>query len=225
MSERIIVAGGTGLIGRCVVDRLVVDGGALVVSVQRRDNASSRQGLRVVVDDGADVDTLALRLGNAKPPPRAFICALGTTLKVAGSASAFVAVDRDLVIRIAKAAFAAGAHHAIVVSSVGADPQSKNLYLRTKGEMEAGVAAIGFSRCDFLRPGLLIGDRQETRFGEKLGQRFSPLIDPLLRGALKRYRSIDARDVAEAAVILATSDRPAAVVHEFESLKALANNT
>jgi len=221
MTERIVVAGGTGLIGRLVIDRLVKDGGALVLSVQRRDNAASKHGLRVLVDDGADVDTLALRLGKG-PPPRAFICALGTTRKAAGSDAAFVAVDRDLVVRVAKAAFAAGARHAIVVSSVGADARSRNLYLRTKGEMEAAVAEVGFARCDFLRPGLLIGKRSEHRIGESLAQRASPLVDGLLVGALKRYRSMRAADVAEAAVILATSDRPAVVVHEFESIKRLA---
>ena len=225
MSERIIVAGGTGLIGQRVVDRLVADGGALVLSVQRRENEETRHGLRVVVDDGADIDTLALRLGKSAPPPRAFICALGTTRKVAGSDAAFVAVDRDLVVRIAKAAFAAGARHAIVVSSAGADAKSTNLYLRTKGEMEALVAAIGFTRCDFLRPGLLIGKRTTRRSAEALMQTASPLIDAFLKGALKRYRSIDAHDVAEAAVILATGDQPAVLVHEFGSLQALAHGT
>jgi len=223
VSERIIVAGGTGLIGQRVVDRLVADGGALVLSVQRRDNEESRHGLRVVVDDGADVDTLALRLGKSSPSPRAFICALGTTRKVAGSDAAFVAVDRDLVVRIAKAAFAAGARHAIVVSSAGADAKSTNLYLRTKGEMEAQVAAVGFTRCDFLRPGLLIGRRNTRRPTEALMQTASPLIDSFLQGALKRYRSIAAEDVAEAAVILATSDQPAVLVHEFGSLQTLAH--
>lgn len=222
MSERIIVAGGTGLVGSLVVERLVADGGALVVSIQRRDNASSRHGLRVVVDDGADVDTLAMRLGKTAPLPRAFICALGTTRRAAGSDAAFVAVDRDLTLRIAQAAQRAGARHAIVVSSVGADPRSKNLYLRTKGEMEAGVSALGFDRCDFLRPGLLRGARRERRPVEALAQRLSPLIDPLLLGALRRYRAIPAATVAEAAVLLATSGRPAVTVHEFEALGALA---
>lgn len=222
MSERIIVAGGTGLVGSLVVERLVADGGALVVSIQRRENTATRHGLRVVVDDGADVDTLAVRLGKAAPPPRAFICALGTTRRAAGSDAAFVAIDRDLVLRIAKAAHRAGARHAIVVSSVGADPRSKNLYLRTKGEMEEGVAALGFERCDFLRPGLLRGKRSQRRPAEALAQRLSPLVDPLLLGALRRYRAIAAVTVAEAAVMLATSGRPAVCVHEFEALAALA---
>jgi uncharacterized protein YbjT (DUF2867 family) len=224
MTERIIVAGGTGLIGRRIVDRLVADGGALVLCVQRRENAANRHGLRVVVDDGADVDKLAHRFGNSAPPPRAFICALGTTRKAAGSDEAFAAVDRDLVLRIARAAHAVGVRHAVVVSSVGADRSSKNLYLRTKGEMEQGVAAIGFSRCDFLRPGLLIGERGESRPGEALAQRASPLFDPLLHGALRRYRAIPADTVAEAAVILATGDRPAVLVHEFDAMNAITSH-
>ncbi len=217
MSERIVVAGGTGVVGRRIVDKLVADGGALVVSVQRREASATRHGVRVIVDDGSDVDRLAQRLGR-QPPPLAFICALGTTRKAAGSDAAFVAVDRDLVVRMASAAHAVGTRRAVVVSSVGADPASKNLYLRTKGEMERAVADIGFERVDFLRPGLLRAARDEFRPGEALARGVAPLVDPLLLGALKRYRSIDADTVAEAAVVLATTARSAVVVHEFDDL-------
>lgn len=224
MTERIIVAGGTGLIGSLIVERLVADGGALVVSVQRRETGSSRQGLRVVVDSGADVDDLARRLGASSPAPRAYICALGTTRKVAGSDAEFVAVDRDLVVRMAEAALRAGARHSIVVSSVGADPASGNLYLKTKGEMEAAVARLGFDRCDFLRPGLLRGKRDESRPFEKLAKAASPLTDRLMLGSLSRYRSIQARDVAEAAVQLATSGKSAVVAYEFSDIRRLARS-
>ena len=224
MTERIIVAGGTGLIGSLIVERLVADGSALVVSVQRRETGNSRQGLRVVVDSGDDVDDLARRLGTSAPAPRAFICALGTTRRAAGSDAAFVAVDRDLVIRMAAAAFRAGARHSIVVSSVGADPDSGNLYLRTKGEMEAAVSRLGFDRCDFLRPGLLRGKRQQSRPLEMLAKGAAPLTDRLMLGSLARYRSIQARDVAEAAVQLATNGKSAVVAYEFAEIRRLARS-
>ncbi len=221
MSERIVVAGGTGVVGRRIVDRLVADGGALVVSIQRREAASTRHGVRVIVDDGSDVDRLANRLGR-QPPPLAFVSALGTTRKVAGSDAAFVAVDRDLVVRLARAAHAVGTRRAVLVSSVGADPASRNLYLRTKGEMEREVAGIGFERVEILRPGLLRASRDEFRPGEAVARGVAPLVDPLLLGALKRYRSIDADTVAAAAVVLATTDRSAVVVHEFADIAEIA---
>ena len=64
-------------------------------------------------------------------------------------------LDRDLVLRQAMHAKAAGVRGFVAVSSVGADMASRNFYLRTKGEMEAGLEKIGFARLDVLRPGLL----------------------------------------------------------------------
>ena len=74
------------------------------------------------------------------------LCCLGSTLRKAGSRKAFRAVDIDCVLTFARAARTAGARRFVVMSSVGADRQSRNFYLRTKGEMEAGVEAHGLRR-------------------------------------------------------------------------------
>jgi uncharacterized protein YbjT (DUF2867 family) len=141
-----------------------------------------------------------------------WICALGTTMGKAGNQAAFVAVDRDLVLKFAALSRALGARHAILVSSVGADAKSGNFYLRVKAEAERGLAEQNFPRGDILRPGLLLGER---------GERLAPLYNPLLLGPLARFRAIEASAVAGAAVSLARDGGSGWFVHEYASLRKL----
>ena len=83
-----------------------------------------------------------------------------------------------------------------LVSSVGADCNSKNFYLRVKGELEEAIDNLDYDQINIYRPSLLIGSRDETRFLEKLGQNLSFLINLLLWGSLKKYRSINANRLA-----------------------------
>ncbi len=152
-----------------------------------------------------------------------FACALGSTLRAAGSQAAFAAVDRDLVRALAAIARRHGARQAIVVSSVGASARSANFYLRVKGEMEAGIEALGFERIDFLQPGLLLGERGgPPRPGERLGQWLAPLYNPLLRGPLRRYRAIEAGVVATALAALVGRPGSGVARHACSAIEALA---
>ena len=102
----------------------------------------------------------------------------------------------------------------ITVSSVGADPASRNFYLRTKGEMESVLGSLGFGRLDILRPGLLRGERgPDRRLGERIGIRMSALVDRILRGRFDKYTSIDAGIVASALSRLTEEDRRGAFIH------------
>lgn len=203
----IMLAGATGLIGAQALERLLRDGGWRVCAPLRREATTRHPQLQIALGDLADSAALA-RIEGELPPLAVFACAIGTTLKKAGSAAAFSAVDRDLVLALASMARRLGARHAIVVSSVGASAKSGNLYLRVKGEMEAGIEALGFARCDFLQPGLLLGERAERRTGERVAQWLAPVYNPLLRGPLQRYRAVDAEAVAAALVTLARKKEP-----------------
>jgi uncharacterized protein YbjT (DUF2867 family) len=157
-------------------------------------------------------------------PLDAYVCCLGTTLRAAGSRAAFIAVDRDLALRLAQLARGLGARHAVLVSSVGASRQSGTFYLRVKGEVEDAMASLGFERLDILQPGLLVGPRRERRPAEALAQRLVPLADPLLLGRLRDYRSIPATVVADAIVALLDDGGAAArpAIHTHAVLRALA---
>lgn len=79
----------------------------------------------------------------------------------------------------------------MVVSSIGADAQSSNFYLRTKGEMENAVTSYKISKTAFLRPSLINGPRKEFRWKELLSKVFLTLFSFMLVGKFKRYKSID----------------------------------
>ena len=221
----VLLAGATGLVGGRVLARLLAgdDGPAVVAPVRRRPEVTHPRLATVETGlDPAGDEALATAIGAAAPRLSAYVCCLGTTLRAAGSREAFVAVDRGLVLRLAKIARDLGADHAVLVSSVGASAQSGNFYLRVKGEAERGIAAAGFRRVDILRPGLLLGDRAQSRPMERLARVVAPAVNPLLRGRLVRYRAIAADDVAAAAVALLDQAADGTFVHEHASLHGLA---
>lgn len=148
-------------------------------------------------------------------------CCLGTTMARAGSEAAFRRVDHDYPLRAAELAVARGAEQYLMVSAVGADPQSRIFYNRVKGEAEAAVKRLPFRAVWVLRPSLLLGDRQELRVGERLTSALSRPLVPLLVGRLRRYRPIEAEDVARAMVLLAHEHGTGGVV-ESEEIARLA---
>lgn len=123
----------------------------------------------------------------------AVICALGTTIKKAGSQPAFRAVDQDAPLEAARAAKKNGCVHYIMVSALGADAHSSVFYNRVKGETENGIIALGFPRTTIVRPSLLLGDRKEFRLGERIAALFTPFVP-------KKYRPVQASAVAAAVV-------------------------
>lgn len=123
----------------------------------------------------------------------AVICALGTTIKKAGSQPAFRAVDQDAPLAAARAAKKNGCGHYMMVSALGANAHSSVFYNRVKGETENGIIALGFPRTTIIRPSLLLGDRKEFRLGERIGALFTPFIP-------KKYRPVQASAVAAAMV-------------------------
>lgn len=108
------------------------------------------------------------------------ICALGTTLKQAGSAAAFRAIDHDLVLKVAGRLRQAGVPNFVLVSSLGADSHARFLYPRTKGEVERAIERLGFPSLTILRPGFLEGHRQEQRAMEKMVGVLLRLAAPIL---------------------------------------------
>lgn len=141
---------------------------------------------------------------------------LGTTIKKAGSQKAFAAVDLELVKNFFAASRDAGAKHAMAVSSTMANPAAKQFYLRTKGQAEFAIKGMKFERTDIMRPGLLKGKRDnDYRAGERAAIVASPVLDMLLHGKYRKFRSIDAHDVA--AAMAALTSKPSIGFHIYEN--------
>lgn len=196
MSEnRAIVAGGTGLVGSFLLQHLAAHPAfGEVIALSRRD-FDAPAGVTVKVIDMADMAKEA----EAAHATHAF-CALGTTIKTAGSQAAFRAVDFDLVDAFAKGAKAGGCQNFAAVSAMGANARSFNFYSRVKGEAESALRAAGFKGLTLARPGLLLGPRQEHRAGEALAMKIAPLTNALSQGPLKQFRAIQAEDIAKALI-------------------------
>ncbi|MER1998876.1 MAG: oxidoreductase [Lysinibacillus sp.] len=138
-------------------------------------------------------------------------CCLGTTRKKAGSREQFEKVDVEYPLQIAALAKHAGANHFVVITAMGASETSAAYYNRVKGKLEQQLQALHFQRLSIVRPSLLVGERSELRLVEKSGEVLLKLINPLLIGPLKRYRSIEAIQVARAMLAIALQPKETAV--------------
>jgi uncharacterized protein YbjT (DUF2867 family) len=186
------LAGATGLVGGLLLNTLLdTPDYARVYALTRRPLGKEHPKLanRVVSFQRMGEQLKGLTAHDA-------YCCIGTTIAQAGSDEAFREVDLDAVLLFAQAARAAQAKRFVVVSSVGADTSSKKLYLRTKGEMEDALTAVGFPSVDILQPSLLLGPRKQMRPLELAGSIFAPLINPMLTGTREIYRAIPAEVVA-----------------------------
>jgi len=218
MSERVRICllGASGLVGSALIRACVGRDDVRLVAVARSELA---------LPAGARMEVLLADPANwgdaiAAARPQVLVSALGTTWARSGKdEAAFRAVDQELVLACARWGVEAGARAMIAISSVGADPHARGLYLRVKGEVDQALNKVGYPRLDIIRPGLLRGRRSERRLLEGLGQIVAPLVDPLLGGNLARYRSIRAATLAEAILALAHEKARGRFVHEWPSLE------
>lgn len=208
------IVGASGLVGSKLLSLLLADSRfAAVVSLGRRKSDDGHAKLTQRVVDFASLDVAGL------PAPDVAFCALGTTIGKAGSEAAFRAVDHVAVLAFAKAAYAAGARRFEVVTSLGADAKSMMLYNRVKGEIEADLRRVGYTSLAIARPSLLLGDRAESRPGERVAVVASRLLGGLLRPF--ESRPIEAEVVARALVAIAHDPPDGAVVYPSSRLQSL----
>lgn len=193
-----IVVGATGLVGEALVAELARQGAAAIAFARR-------PGLSRIGVEWRTLDLAKLTAKDIPPDATVALCALGTTIKAAGSQEAFRAVDHGLVVTFAKACRAAGIGTLVVVSAAGADAKSRVFYSRVKGDMERDLQGLGFTSLTLLRPGLLLGDRAEPRPLERLAIRVTRTLRPILPGAA---RGVEATAVARAMVVSARAAAP-----------------
>jgi uncharacterized protein YbjT (DUF2867 family) len=189
-----LVAGASGLVGTELCNQLRRDRRfAPVVVLARSRPPVTEPPLQIEIVDFS-------RIGEWNPSVQldTVFCALGTTIRQAGSEAAFRAVDHDLVLEMARLAQRGRARHFIFVSSLGADPGSSIFYLRVKGEAEEAVKALALPHAVALRPSFLEGTRVEARPGEVAARLVGRVLKPLLLGPLEKYRPTPAAKVAAA---------------------------
>jgi uncharacterized protein YbjT (DUF2867 family) len=210
----VVVAGASGLTGGHIIDCLLqASEYGQVVALVRKPLGRTHPKLREMAVDFEKANDF--RVDDV-------YCAVGTTIKKAGSQAAFLMVDRDVPLQLAKWAIDRGASQYALVSSVSSDPQSGNFYLRVKGQVEEQLNAMRFRAVHVARPSFLLGDRGERRGGEQIGITAAALLQPLLVGGLRKYRSIPAQTVGRALVHAMVQGEQGRFVYHFDQLQELA---
>ncbi|MFP5519401.1 MAG: oxidoreductase [Bdellovibrionia bacterium] len=204
-----IVLGATGLVGTQLLELLSTDSNfskALCPTRRTPEQLIHKMQVNKLTDNsiknGALTDKYKAELQKDltlfNPKETIVFCCLGTTIKKARSKEQFRFVDQEMVLAFAKFFAEWGAPQFWMVSASGADANSSIFYSKVKGETELALQELNFKTLGIVRPSLLLGKRNEFRFGEKLATWLSPLISPFLVGSLKKYHPIKARQVAHA---------------------------
>ena len=190
---KITILGGSGLIGMHLIKQACADHYFTKINViVRRPLATKDPKINELVIDFADLSSVIKEtIGDA------LICTLGTTRKKTPDKKYYREIDLRYTLISAKGALENGHKQVHLVSSIGANEKSSVFYPALKGEIERLICELSFNSTFIYRPSILIGKRETARPLEWLSQRISSLINPLLLGRLKKYRSISGEKVAE----------------------------
>ena len=207
-SRSVLIAGATGLVGRECLRQLQSDPGvSRIVAITRRPLAdvSSKVDAQVVNFDDLEQHRSLFAVDQV-------FCALGTTIKKAGSEAAFRHVDYDFPVALARLGREQGASHLLLVSAIGASAGSRFFYNRVKGDLEDVIRTLGYRAVTIVRPSLLLGQREEFRLGERIAMFVGDIVP-------KKYRPVAARDVAATLVDAARTDQPGFHVIENSEIR------
>lgn len=187
-----IIFGATGLIGSELLNQLLVDNfyDQIIIFVRRKIELKHKK-LKVEI-----VDIFNISAYNSKFKDADVYCCLGTTIKKAKSKEQFKKIDFELPVLIAKQAANNYAACFAFISSIGANSNSSNFYLNTKGQVEVELKKLEFNKLVILRPSLLLGKRKEKRFSEDISKVIMGVLNPFFIGGLKKYRGVQAKSVA-----------------------------
>ena len=216
--KRAIIFGSSGFVGSHLLIELLnsPDYGQVIVVV-RKSQAITHPKLRTVV---GDYNSLA-GMKSEVAADEIFI-ALGTTRKNSPNEAEYYQVDHDYPVLAAKIAKEKGAKSVFLVSAVGANPESKFFYVRTKGETERDVIALNFEHTHIFRPSMILGKRKEKRsLLEAALMSFWSALDPLLTWKADKYKGITGQDIAKAMMKSATNQTEKLKIYHWREMQEL----
>lgn len=217
MSKTAIVIGATGLVGKELVQNLLKDKQYDKVKVfLRKQLLFANPRLEQEIIDFDKMKSFSDRINGD-----VVFCALGTTIKTAGSQEAFARVDYTYVLNFAEIARKNNVKQFILVSSLGVSESAGNFYLTVKRDVENALKKMHFHSLIIVRPSMLLGERNEFRFGESIGKFFMNALGFLFIGKLKKYKGIHAKVVAQAMISLSKTELEGVAVFESDRLQEL----
>lgn len=207
-----LLVGGTGLTGGFVLNNLLENSSFTKVNLLSR---------RSLYREHEKLEEFLVDFSLLNPSSIAFkvdvvFCCLGTTIDKAGSKENFRLVDFEYITQVARIAKLNGVKQFVLLSSVGADSKSAIFYLQVKGETEDFIKRLAFNSLHIFRPSLLLGERRENRWKEKIGSTLNAALGFALTGGLKKYRGIEASTVAKAMVHVSTQNLIGQFIYEAD---------
>lgn len=216
--KKAIIFGASGFVGSCLLNELLENPVyAQVTCIVRRPLLLTHKKLQVVICDFNAFSTVKLE------GDEVFI-ALGTTRKQTPDPREYYQIDHDYVVAAAKLCKESGVKSIFLVSAVGADSTSRFVYVRTKGEVERDIRALGFEHTHLFQPSMITGQRVQYRRLESSLIGVWNLLNPLLRGSLKRYRGIEGDQIAKAMVNAAQIRTGHVQIYAWQQMQELLNH-
>ncbi len=214
--KQVTLFGATGLIGSYLLEFLLKDSDIHLINVVGRNPFHlEHDKINNIVIDFEDVSSIS----NSVTGSEAVFVSIGTTMsKVNGDKIKYKSVDFDIIFNIANACKQKNINQFIYVSSLGANANSSNFYLRLKGEIDEAVAKLNLNSTSVFRPSVLLGKRNESRPGEKIMQFVMPLLDFMIPSNSK---AIKAKDVAKSMFNTSKNYKSGVRIYHYNEIKEL----
>lgn len=190
------IVGSSGLVGGFCLNMLLQNKNySQVINVVRKPSGVQHPKLVEIVVDFDNLDSYKNEL-----KANHYFCCIGTTIKKAKSKENFKKVDYTYALEFAKIALSLSAQVFSIITAMGSNSNSPLFYNKVKGELEDKLRGFDIPSVNIIQPSLLLGDRAENRFAEKVSSVLMEGTSFLMKGFLKKYKAIDAIQVAKAMV-------------------------
>jgi uncharacterized protein YbjT (DUF2867 family) len=218
MSNKAVVIGASGLIGSKLLNILLQQPNydEILILVRKELPITDKKLVQLVINF-EKVDEYAASISGD-----VIFCCLGSTKKKTPDLVEYRKIDHDYPVRLAQLARQNGIKQYHLVSAIGANSKSSNFYTKMKGETEEDIQQVGLKCLHIYQPSVLTGGRKESRPAEQFAIGLMKIIDPLLIGGLKKYRSIPAETVARAMFNESKIKEEGVFIHSSDKIKLLA---
>jgi uncharacterized protein YbjT (DUF2867 family) len=214
--KQVTLFGATGLIGGYLLEFLLKDSDIHLINlVGRKPFHLQHDKINNIIIDFQDFSSISNSISGSE----VVFVSIGTTMsKVNGDKLKYKSIDFDIVFNIAKACKQENISQFVYVSSLGANPNSSNFYLRLKGEIDEAVAKLNLNSTSVFRPSVLLGKRNDSRPGEKILQFVLPLLDFMIPSNSK---AIKAKDVAKSMFNTSKNYNSGVRIYHYNEIKEL----
>ena len=212
--KEVTIFGGTGLIGKYLLQILIDDPEIDSIDfVTRRPVKINNEKVKVRIINFSNKQSIFNSIKNGCT----VFSSIGTTeARVKGDNEKYRKIDFDITYNIAMACKEKNVDHFSFVSSSGADFKSNNFYLKLKGEIENSIIKLKLKSLSIIRPSLLLGKRNEKRYGEQIAQFVMPFFSFLMP---PNYKPISAFQVAKAMVNISKNKKSGTNIYHYNEIK------